>query len=93
MSERGFDPVAPPRRMARGPRALAVVLWSGFVGAVVAMPLYYWAHGQALDGIGPLSALFLLAWLAACVPALQVWLLAPRPPSDRPTCTDDERAP
>jgi hypothetical protein len=59
-----------------------VVVWSGFIGDVLNLPLLMWANQQDFENLGNLTLAFILAWLLATVPAATVMLLAAKPPSE-----------
>lgn len=67
-------------------RLFAAVLWSGFLGACLALAAWLampaeWIASSAIT-FQRLTAVFLIAWALACVPALCAALLAaPRSPS------------
>lgn len=57
-------------------RAVGGILWAGFMGAVLMMPVFIWATHQLDTGLGLMTRLFITSWAICSVPAAVAWLLA-----------------
>lgn len=66
-------------------RVVAVVLWAGFIGAVLMTPVSIWATSHSSGGLSLITRLFIANWVICCVPAVIAWVLAPqtsKPPNE-----------
>lgn len=67
-----------PEQTPRQPywRRVAGVLWAGFLGAVLMMPVFIWVTDQFDSGLDLMTRLFITSWAICSVPAAMAWLLA-----------------
>lgn len=79
-----FEPQQSPERppWSERTRLGAVTGWSGFLAAVLGMPVLLWAHHHGLHGFAELTASFGMLWMVTCVAAWLSLVLSKRPPVD-----------